>query len=327
MNGKVKRILLGVFGLFVMVLAGCGNSDADEVIIYSNADDEAIAIIEETLDEKGFEGQYTVQVMGTSELGGKIIAEGDSIEADIVTMSAYFLESAQQQNDMFESLKASKESMDDYGDFQIPILGNMGAIFMNTQALEATNLPIPETLKELADPKYEGYISFPNLFDSSTGWLLVQAVLAEYGEEEGEHILEALKSNAGPHLESSGSGPIKKVKAGEVPIGFGLRNQAVYEQQAGSPIEVIDPKEGNFTLTESISVVKKEENERAIEIAQALEDAAREPLLQEYPVILYDGEEVDKDHDVPFEKWEEKLTVELLEAHQDIFQSAEKGAF
>ena len=34
-------------------------------------------------------------------------------------------------------------------------------------------------------------------------------------------------ANTGPHLESSGSGPIKKVQAGEVAAGFGLRYQAV----------------------------------------------------------------------------------------------------
>ena len=46
--------------------------------------------------------------------------------------------------------------------------------------------------------------------DSSTGWLLVQAIIKEYGEEEGKKILADLIKNAGPHIESSGSGPIKK---------------------------------------------------------------------------------------------------------------------
>ena len=34
-------------------------------------------------------------------------------------------------------------------------------------------------------------------------------------------------ANAGDHLEESGSGPLKLVRAGEVAIGFGLRQQAV----------------------------------------------------------------------------------------------------
>ena len=40
-------------------------------------------------------------------------------------------------------------------------------------------------------------------------------------------VLREIIANSGPHVESSGSGPIKKVQAGEVGAGFGLRYQAV----------------------------------------------------------------------------------------------------
>ena len=39
----------------------------DQVIIYSNADDEAVAAMKDALDENGYEGQYTFQSFGTSE--------------------------------------------------------------------------------------------------------------------------------------------------------------------------------------------------------------------------------------------------------------------
>ena len=63
--------------------------------------------------------------------------------------------------------------------------------------------------------------------------------------------------NAGPHLENSGSGPLKKVRAGEVAIAFGLRHQAVADRKAGLPIDYGDPAEGNFMLTESVCVTDK----------------------------------------------------------------------
>ena len=53
---------------------------------------------------------------------------------------------------------------------------------------------------------------------------------------------EQNNKNAGPHLESSGSAPIKKVRAGEVAIAFGLRHQAIKDKNDGLPIkDYIDP--------------------------------------------------------------------------------------
>ena len=66
--------------------AASGSSE-DQIIIYSNADEEAVDAIEKTLDDNGYEGEYVFQTFGTSELGGKLIAEGKNLEADMVTMS------------------------------------------------------------------------------------------------------------------------------------------------------------------------------------------------------------------------------------------------
>ena len=131
-------------------------------------------------------------------------------------------------------------------------------MIVNTSVLKEKQLPVPSSLKELANPKYKGMISIPDIKASSTGWLLVQALLDTYGEEEGKEILTAILDNVGPHLESSGSGPLKKVRSGEVGIAFGLRHQALADKEKGLPIDCIDPIEGNYSLTESIAVVKKE---------------------------------------------------------------------
>lgn len=322
MSKKVKGIIVAV--LVVIGLAACSvvnSAKEDRIVIYSNADDEAVAAMEEALDQEGYEGAYTIQSMGTSELGGKLMAEGRHIEADIVTMSSYFLESAQQENEMFTKVTSQQVPLQAYGDYQLPILGNAGAIFVNTKALEEQGLTAPESLKDLTKAEYEGQFSFPNLFDSSTGWLLIQAILGTYGEDEGAAMIASLKKNAGPHLESSGSGPIKKVKTGEVAIGFGLRNQAVQAKAEGLPIEVIDPGEGNYTLTESVSVVDKDDHAIAMEMAQVLAEKARPRLLEEYPVILYEGETISTENEANFTSWESPLTVDLLEQHQTIFDN------
>ena len=71
-----------------MGLTGCNTGSSDEqVIIYSNADEEAITAMENALDNNGYEGKYMFQTFGTSELGGKLLAEGTDIEADMVTIA------------------------------------------------------------------------------------------------------------------------------------------------------------------------------------------------------------------------------------------------
>ncbi|WP_433595949.1 extracellular solute-binding protein [Lysinibacillus xylanilyticus] len=310
------------------VLAACGGAEAgskDQVIIYSNADDEAIEVMEATLDKKGYEGKYLIQSFGTSELGGKMMAEGKDIEADVVTMASYFIESAQKSQSMFVDLSSDLKPLDGGTTFALPILGNIGSIFINTDLLKQKGLPVPTSIKDLTDPAYKDLLSFPNILDSSTAWLLVQAIIKEYGEKEGQQILADLIKNAGPHIESSGSGPIKKVKTGEVAVGFGLRIQAINAKNEGLPIDYIDPIEGNYTLTESVAVVDKEGDEAlAREIAKVIATEARPDLLKQYPVALYEGEQVN-DEFVPkyLKKWDTTLTVDLLEKHQAFFKEAQ----
>ena len=92
---------------------------------------------------------------------------------------------------------------------------------------------MPESVKDLADPVYKDMISVTDVSSSSTAWLLLQALIDAYGENEAKELLTRIYENAGPHIEDSGSGPLKKVRAGEVAIGFGLRHQAVAGEQEG----------------------------------------------------------------------------------------------
>ncbi|MFJ7368587.1 extracellular solute-binding protein [Lysinibacillus sp. NPDC098008] len=324
-----KWMMFGTMSVAVVALVACGGAEAgssEQVIIYSNADDEAVEVMESTLDDKGYKGKYVIQSFGTSELGGKMMVEGTDIEADVVTMASYFIESAQASKSMFVDIASDAKPLDDGVTYALPILGNVGAIFVNTDVLEQKGLAVPKTIKDLTDPAYKDLVSFPNIMDSSTAWLLVQAIISEYGEEEGQKVLADLIKNAGPHIESSGSGPIKKVKTGEVAVGFGLRIQAIDAKKEGLPIDYIDPTEGNFTLTESVAVVDKEGDEAlAIEIAKVIATEARSGLLEQYPIALYEGEQVQDEH-VPayLKKWDTALTVDLLEKHQAFFKEAQR---
>lgn len=318
-----------VMGLTCGVLvAGCGSQSSDdtageEVIIYSNADEEAVEVIQEVLDEAGFEGQYIFQSFGTGELGGRLLAEGKNIEADMVTMSSFYIESAQAKNPMFKALAFTVNPQIATPNYYAPILSFTGAILLNTKEMEANNLPVPTSAKDLANPIYKNQISMVDPNGSSTGWLFVQDIAAEYGTDaEGQQIMNAIRENAGPNLELSGSGPLKKVMAGEVPIGFGLRHQAVANKAKGLPIDFVDPSEGNYTLTESVAVIDKGEktNPKAMKMAELIVTKARPRLLEIYPNIVYDGETVAAENQIDNSKtYPEPLTAELLDKHRAFF--------
>ena len=331
--------------LSLSLLAGCcgagGSTSADgasvsgtpsdeQVILYTNADDEAIAAMQNALDANGFKDQYMVQVFGTSELGGKLLAEGKDIEADLVTMSSYYLDSAQAQNKMFLDLAFTPKTLEQFPSFYAPITAQEGAIIVNTEVLAANNLPMPTCLKDMANPVYKDMISVTDINSSSTAWLLVQAVVDAYGTGDvGKEVLTGIFKNAGPHIESSGSAPLKKCRAGEVAVGFGLRHQAVADKEAGLPIDYVDPTEGNFRLTESVAVIDKGDktNAKAMEMAQCIIEKARAELIQTYPNALYEGEEATSATKSAYPKvFPEKLTVELLKEHTAFSDECKQAA-
>ena len=320
---KVAVFMLAmVMGVSTLSLTGCGNnSDEEQVIIYSNADDEAIESMKNALNANGYEGQYVFQTFGTSELGGKLLAEGTDIEADMITMSTFYVDSAQEQNDMFLDLDFEVNTLDEFEDYCAPITAQEGTIIVNTEMMEENNLPMPTSLKDLADPVYEGFISVTDVSSSSTAWLMIQGLISEYGEEGAKEVLSGIYENAGDHIEDSGSAPLKKVRAGEVAIGFGLRQQAVADKADGLPIDYVDPAEGNFTLTESVAVIDKGEktNTKAMEMAKCIIENGREELQSYYPVALYEGEETDTANLSGNPKsFSEPLTVDLLKKHQEL---------
>lgn len=333
---KFKKLLAAGLALVmgVSLFAGCASNNGageseGQVVIYSNADDEAITAMKNALDNNGYEGKYILQGYGTSELGGKLLAEGKDIEADLVTMSTFYLQSAQDQNQMFKPLEFEVKTLDETPDYCAPITSQEGAIILNTELMEQENLPCPTSIKDLANPVYAGHIAVTDIQSSSTAWLLIQALVDAYGNDEAQKILADIYKNAGDHIETSGSGPLKLCRAGEVAIGFGLRHQAVADKADGMPIDFVDPTEGNFSLTESVAVVDKGDatNPMAMEMAECIIANGRGELQQTYPNALYEGESADAANKSTYPKqFKEPLTIELFEEHQELSENAKGQA-
>ena len=100
-NKNISIIGLVLVLLLPIFLTGCGKNQAaddNKVVLYTNADDEAVVAMQNALDNNGYKDKYIIQTFGTSELGGKILAEGSNIEADLITMSSFYIDSAQEEN-------------------------------------------------------------------------------------------------------------------------------------------------------------------------------------------------------------------------------------
>ena len=203
-----RRALAAVLAA-VLVVSGIslisGGRNSDLVVIYSNADDEAITAMKKTLDENGYQGKYILQSFGTSELGGKLLAEGKNLEADMITMSTFYIDSAQEANAMFADLDFGKQTLSESSPWCQPITAQEGAILVNTKVLKEAGLPMPESLKDLADPVYRDMVSVTDLSSSSTAWLLFRRWLMLTGEVGAEDVLAKIYENAGPHIEDSES--------------------------------------------------------------------------------------------------------------------------
>ena len=318
----ISIIIIGFAIIFTKYNSNNENIE-DKVIIYSNSDEEAIEAIKNTLDNNGFSDKYVIQNFGTSELGGKLLAEGTNIEADLVILSSFYLDTAQEEKNVLQKLDFTYNLLNDRDkkEYYAQLTSQEEAIIVNNTLLEENNLPMPKSLKDLANPIYKNFISVIDIKSSSTAWLLIQALISEYGEEEAKTILKSIYENAGHHIESSGSAPLKKVRVGEVAIGFGLRQQAVKDKKQGLPIDYVDPIEGNFALTESISVIDKGEKTKPLsqQIAQCIVEKGRPEIQKYYPNALYEGEVTDSENASKYPKtFEQPLTVDLLKKHQQL---------
>lgn len=331
MKMKLKsKVAIALCSIVIMIgfVGGCSSTKKDEIVIYSNADEEVVMAMTDALNKHGYKDQYIIQSFGTSELGGKLLAEGKNVEADLVTMSSYYIDEAQKKNNMFSDLEFKTKPLQEYASYQTPITAIQGTIIVNSEVLKENNLQPPKTLKDLANKEYEGLISIPDITGSSTAWLLIQGVMNGYSEDEAKDIMTKIIKNAGPHIESSGSAPIKKVRAGEVAIAFGLRHQAVQDKEDGLPIDYIDPIEGNYQLSESIAVINKNDDEKeklAKDMAKCIVENSREEILNRYQTVLYEGEKIDLSKAAKYPKeYKEKLTVSLLEKHKAFSESCKK---
>lgn len=262
----MSKKFLSVIALLLctaFVLAGCGSTDnqdstssttgKDRVVIYTAAEDERIAYIQEGLDKQFPDTEIVIQSLGTGQLLSKLQAEGKDSDCDIfydleVVNAEIILNAAP---DLFVDLSDYDFSIYDpsvtgYTDRHHKYAVNgktAGAFLVNTRMLEEKGLPIPETYEDMLMPEYAGLISMPSPKSSGTGYSYYNGMVTILGKEAGMEYFEELNPNIKEYT-TSGSAPAKAAVRGDVAIAYGLLWQCVNYANENEGLTVVVPEQG-----------------------------------------------------------------------------------
>lgn len=250
----MKKILTLVLSLALVVcaftLTGCSKTESKRVVIYTAAEDERIAYLQEELNKKFSNLEIVIQSIGTGQLLSKLQAEGKNTECDIFydleVINAEII--INESPDLFADLSEYDFSIYDSSvtgytsrHKQYAVNGKTyGAFLVNTKMLADQGISVPSTYADLLDTKYKGLIAMPSPKSSGTGYSMYNGMITVLGEDEGLKYFDSLNGNIKEYT-TSGSAPVKSVVRGDVAIGFGLLWQCVQYANADEGIVVIVP--------------------------------------------------------------------------------------
>ena len=226
---------------------------SERVVIYTAAEDERIAYLQEELNKQFPDAEIVIQSLGTGQLLSKLQAEGRNTDCDIFydleVVNAEIILNADPE--LFADLSGYDFSIYDdsvtgYTDrhHRYAVNGKTyGAFLVNTAVLEENGLEIPQTYEDMLKPEYEELISMPNPRSSGTGYSYYNGMVTVLGEDEGLAYFEALNPNIKEYT-TSGSAPAKAAVRGDVAIAYGLLWQCVNYANENEGMVVVVPEQG-----------------------------------------------------------------------------------
>ena len=226
---------------------------ADRVVIYTAAEDERIAYIQEELNKQFPDVEIVMQSLGTGQMLSKIQAEGKNSDCDIFydleVVNAEIIINA--DPDVFTDLSdydfaIYDSSVTGYTDRHHKYAVNgktAGAFLVNTKMLEEKGLAIPETYEDMLKPEYAEMIAMPSPMSSGTGYSYYNGIVTLLGQEAGLQYFDDIYPNIKEYT-TSGSAPAKSVVRGDVAIAYGLLWQCVQYANDNDGLVVIVPDQG-----------------------------------------------------------------------------------
>ena len=238
--------------MFIFATSAFAAED-NRVVIYTAAEDERIAYLQEELDQQFPDYEIVFQSLGTGQLLSKLQAEGTNSDCDIFydleVVNAEIILNA--NPDLFVDLSDYDFSVYDssvtgYTDrhHQYAVNGKTaGAFLVTTKMLEEEGLPIPVSYEDMLKPEYEELVSMPSPLSSGTGYSYYNGMVTLLGEDEGLAYFDTLNPNIKEYT-TSGSAPAKAAVRGDVAIAYGLLWQCVQYANENEGMIVVVPDQG-----------------------------------------------------------------------------------
>ena len=243
MKGKFIAVL--VAAIFSVVLAG--SAIAEDINAYMGTSPDNNAKIAKFIKDKtGITVNQTFQSFG--EIEARMKAEAPNFNADMTIgcgSSTGFLAKKSGWTVPYLS-PAWKGVPDVFWDTQGNWfnIGNFSFLLVaNKERLAKSGHKMPESWKDLTDPKWKGEILMPSPLSSGTANMMRFSFLALYGDAEGWKFIEALDKNIA-YYTRSGNAPTDLVGRGEFTLGITSDENVKKRLDDGYPLLWSIPKEG-----------------------------------------------------------------------------------
>lgn len=302
--------------------------------VYSPHDSDPLNAGVQMFEDKYPNVQVEVVADGTGNLLNRIKAEADAPMADVLwgggadSLAAY--------KDYFQPYKPSCIDLLDSSLYDPDYLW-IGESPLPMVFLVNTNLvaeqDIPQSWKDLADPKWSQAIAFADPASSGSAFTQLCTILMNYGEADDDYAAGwQLVQDMIPNLviQSGSSGAHKNVDAGEYPIGITLEKAAVqYDTSDAGHLKMVYPTDGTSAVPDGVAIVKDCPNQELAELfvefvlsaeCQSAQNAdfGRRPIrsdvtpkglpaLSEFPIMTYNFDYAAGNKEAIVEKWQETL--------------------
>lgn len=271
----MKKITTFVCALLMLgtALASVACGGKEKVIIYTSTEDYNVELMQKCLDEKFPDYDIIIDTSkGTSEIASVVIAEGESSDCDIVYAEEYGYLEKMIGAGVLDSIKGDYDLtryVDDtvpssVNEYVLPAIRTGGAVIVNNTKLAEKNLAKPTSYNDLLQSEYKNRVSMASPKSSGTGYMFLYSLVKAWGEDAALTYFDGLTENILQYT-SSGSGPVKALKIGEVAVGFGMISQAVNEINSGNTaLEILIFAEGAPYNLYGNAIVKGKKARKAV---------------------------------------------------------------
>ncbi|MDR1125034.1 MAG: ABC transporter substrate-binding protein [Deltaproteobacteria bacterium] len=237
--------------------------------VYTNIEPELLGLYAQAFSEKNPDITIVWVRDSAGPIAARLLAEKDAPKADVIFGLAVSALLPLEKYGILEAyapqgLDELKPEMYDNRPepFWIGTNGWGSGICVNTRVLAAKGLPMPQSLRDLTDPVYQGQIVAPSPVSSSTAYTDVATWLLHMGEKAGWEFMEKLDDNVKMYTHS-GCKPAQMVAQGEFALGISAPVCAKPYQARKAPLVVVIPQEGTGWDLEAAALVKGGKNSAA----------------------------------------------------------------